>query len=298
LAVRFPNTIEPFTSQIYRRLRDPNIGVRKTSLMVLTHLILNDMIKIRGEVSEIALCLEDPDSDRIRDLTRLFFHELSRKGTNPVYNLLPDTLNKLSCEPGLSTEKFQTIAKFLLQFITLDKQVLSITDKLCNRIFAATGLTPGAEEVESLETLQDLKLCRDLAFCIAQLKHSDKGIKKLSDPLFKLYRPLLADEDVYGSMMTVIRKCRQFCKAEVRKSLDEWEAHINELREGQIANQATTDKARKRLAKKGTKTTKKSGPLQTANSTSRPKRKTAVSSKKKVLDSDSEESDADFELQI
>ena len=30
-------------------------------MMVLTHLILNDMMKIKGEICEVALLLEDPE---------------------------------------------------------------------------------------------------------------------------------------------------------------------------------------------------------------------------------------------
>ena len=48
--------------------------------MVLTHLILNDMIKVKGQIAEIAMCLEDEDM-RVKDLTRMFFQELSKRGT-------------------------------------------------------------------------------------------------------------------------------------------------------------------------------------------------------------------------
>jgi condensin complex subunit 1 len=61
--------------------------------MVLTHLILNDMIKVKGQVSEMALRLED-DDERVADLARLFFHELSHKD-NAVYNILPDVISNL-----------------------------------------------------------------------------------------------------------------------------------------------------------------------------------------------------------
>lgn len=70
LAFRFPNLIEPYTGYLYARLRDPDAGVRKNTLMVLSHLILNDMVKVKGQVGEIAVCLNDPDP-RIADLTRL-----------------------------------------------------------------------------------------------------------------------------------------------------------------------------------------------------------------------------------
>lgn len=54
-------------------------GVRKNTLMVLTHLVLNDMVKIKGQISEIAVCLEDSDA-RVKDLTKMFFSELSKRG--------------------------------------------------------------------------------------------------------------------------------------------------------------------------------------------------------------------------
>ena len=53
-------------------------GVRKNSLMVLSHLILNDMMKVKGHIARLALCLQD-DEPRIAALAQLFFHELSRK---------------------------------------------------------------------------------------------------------------------------------------------------------------------------------------------------------------------------
>ncbi len=47
-------------------------------MMVLTHLILNDMVKIRGQISSMALCLEDTDPI-IVELAQVFFYELSQK---------------------------------------------------------------------------------------------------------------------------------------------------------------------------------------------------------------------------
>ena len=59
-------------------LHDDSAVVRKNTLVVLTHLILNDMIKVKGQISAMALCLEDPEQ-KIADLAKLFFHELSKK---------------------------------------------------------------------------------------------------------------------------------------------------------------------------------------------------------------------------
>ena len=62
--------------------------VKKNTLMVLTHLILNGMIKVKGQLGEMAKCLEDKEP-RIADLAKLFFTELSTKD-NAIYNNLPD----------------------------------------------------------------------------------------------------------------------------------------------------------------------------------------------------------------
>ena len=52
--------------------------MRKNTLMVLTHLILNDMVKVKGQISELATCIIDYDV-RIASLAKLFFNELSKK---------------------------------------------------------------------------------------------------------------------------------------------------------------------------------------------------------------------------
>jgi len=43
----------------YARLSDEDVLVRYNTLMTLTHLILNDMIKVKGQVSHMVLCLND-----------------------------------------------------------------------------------------------------------------------------------------------------------------------------------------------------------------------------------------------
>ena len=52
--------------------------MRKTCLMVLSHLILNDMMKVKGHIARLALCLQDGEP-RVAGLAQVFFHELSRK---------------------------------------------------------------------------------------------------------------------------------------------------------------------------------------------------------------------------
>ncbi|KAJ1821656.1 condensin complex non-SMC subunit Cnd1, partial [Coemansia sp. RSA 2598] len=78
IAVCFNNLIGENVHYLYGPLHDPDTRVKKTTLMVLTHLILNGMVKVKGQLGEMAKCLEDKDQ-RVADMARLFFAELSTK---------------------------------------------------------------------------------------------------------------------------------------------------------------------------------------------------------------------------
>ncbi|CAK8571106.1 unnamed protein product [Lathyrus sativus] len=106
---------------MYARLQDPCVSVRKNAVLVLSHLILNDMMKVKGHINEMAVRLED-ENERISNLAKLFFLELSKKGNNPIYNLLPDILSKLS-KQNLSNESFCNIMQFLIASIKKDRQM-------------------------------------------------------------------------------------------------------------------------------------------------------------------------------
>ena len=88
-----PNTLEPWTPRMYACLRDGSAMVRSNTVTVLTHLILNDMIKVKGQISDMALCIMD-EHEKISNMAKLFFTELSRKG-NALYNVMPDIVSRL-----------------------------------------------------------------------------------------------------------------------------------------------------------------------------------------------------------
>ena len=190
LAFRFPNEVEPYTPKIYACLRDKSTRVRRHTLMVLTHLILNDMVKVKGNVCEIALCLQDQETG-IRVMARLLFHELSKRTNSPIYNLLPDIVSQLS-QLNLKQEVFREIMLFLLSFIKKDRQNEMLMEKLIQRFPKCTSINQKA----------------DLAYCIAQLKVNDKCIKCLNDT-FKLYKDALFDEDVLKNFMSVVSKAKK-----------------------------------------------------------------------------------------
>ena len=88
VAVSFSTIVDENSDELYCGLSDGDLVVKKNTLMVLTHLILNGMIKVKGQLGEMAKCLEDSD-ERIADLAMLFFTDLSTKD-NAIYNNLPD----------------------------------------------------------------------------------------------------------------------------------------------------------------------------------------------------------------
>ncbi|TMS10469.1 Condensin complex subunit 1 [Larimichthys crocea] len=94
LTVRFPNILEPWTQNLYARLSDEVPSVRQTAVTVLTQLVLKDVLKVKGQVSEVAVLLIDPEP-HITSLALNFFNELASKD-NAIYNLLPDIISRLS----------------------------------------------------------------------------------------------------------------------------------------------------------------------------------------------------------
>ena len=77
---------------------------------MLSNLILGEMIRVKGQVAQLALCLVD-ENDIIRSDTKQLFKDLSQKG-NALYNVMPDILSCLSdSELNLDERDFQQIIR-------------------------------------------------------------------------------------------------------------------------------------------------------------------------------------------
>lgn len=123
MAVCFNHLIDENTDFLYRRLADDDASVKRTCLMTLTFLILAGQVKVKGQLGEMAKCLEDEDR-RIADLARMFFTELSTKD-NAVYNHFVDMFSLLSAG-GMDEESFRRIIKFLLGFVEKVQSLTSV----------------------------------------------------------------------------------------------------------------------------------------------------------------------------
>ncbi|KAJ6448906.1 non-SMC mitotic condensation complex subunit 1-domain-containing protein [Mycena sanguinolenta] len=192
VAVSFSSIIDENSNELYKGLSDPNLVVKKNTLMVLTHLILNGMIKVKGQLGEMAKCIEDPDT-RISDLAKLFFKELSTKD-NAIYNNLPDVISHLGLgEHAVDEETFQRTLTYIFSFIEKEKQAESIVEKLCQRF----------------QLSEEPRQWRDIAFCLSLLPFkSERSVKKLIDGL-PFYRDKLHEETVFERFTEILNKARQ-----------------------------------------------------------------------------------------
>ncbi|KAG9286748.1 hypothetical protein G9A89_012298 [Geosiphon pyriformis] len=228
MTVCFNNIIDDNINYLYKRLADPDNMVKKNTLMVLTHLILNGMIKVKGQLGEMAKCLEDPEQ-RISDLARLFFTELASKD-NAVYNNLPDIVSNLSSgDNAVNEESFKRIMKFLFDFIEKDKQTENVVEKLCQRF----------------KNLDDERQWRDIAFCLSLLPYkSEKSFKKLVEGM-PHYQDKLHEEAVYKYFVEIVSKARsqKLQKPEMKPIIDELESKIAELKSRGEDQEETIKKA-------------------------------------------------------
>lgn len=215
IAVCFSTLMDQNSDRLYAGLTDRDMTVKKNTLMVLTHLILNGMIKVKGQLGEMAKCLED-DDNRISDLAKLFFEELSTK-ENAIYNNLPDIISHLSVGThAVDEETYQKIMKYIFRYIEKvsvcfglrlfhisllttyfsgmqEKQAESIVDKLCQRFRVVT----------------DERQWRDIAFCMSMLPFkSERSVKKLVDGL-PFYQDKLKEDVVYRLFTEILNKVSQ-----------------------------------------------------------------------------------------
>jgi len=266
MSFRFPNTVEPWTPRMYARLHDESISVRSNTLTVLTHLILNDMIKVKGQISDMACCIVD-SVDKIAGLAKLFFSELSKKG-NTLYNVMPDIVSRLSDpEKGVEEEPFRTIMKYIFGLIEKDKLLESLVEKLCLR-FRATRTE---------------RQWRDISFCLSLFPYSDRCLKKLSEN-FACWSDKLHEDNVYDNIITIFSAVKKGVGVSVggegrgaaKQMLEELEVKVEEAREKAVID----NKAEKNAvaAKEGKKKSK-----------AEEAKKSNKKSSKKKIDSESEE---------
>ncbi|XP_055617518.1 condensin complex subunit 1 isoform X2 [Toxorhynchites rutilus septentrionalis] len=210
LTFRFPNVIEPWTSHMYATLHEKNTELRLTAVKMLSNLILHEMIRVKGQISDLAMCIVDSVAE-IRTITEQFFKEIANK-SNILYNVLPDIISRLS-DPSLALEeeKYHIIMQHIIGLINKDKQIESLVEKLCLR-FRVTS---------------EQRQWRDIAFCLSLLSYNEKTIKKLSENI-GCFKDKVQYDEILGSFKTIISNTNKLAKPELKNAVAEFESRLEE----------------------------------------------------------------------
>ena len=160
LVNRFPNIMISEVNKFFEGLHSPHKEVVKYTLTVISHLVLNDMLKMKGEVVDICMLLDHKDPS-IKTHVQIFFNEINNKGNNVIYNIIPKALARLSNEfKSLEYSKFKTIAQTLLKYVDKEKHIEGLMDKLFVK----------------LKNSQDILEWRNNTFVLSELNYNTEKI--------------------------------------------------------------------------------------------------------------------------
>lgn len=166
LLFRHPNVVEPWSGRLYATLSGPVKGgaegamsseLRFTALLVLTHLVLNDMMKPRAVLLVRVLWLTACSHDPTARVARILFQELSKRSTNVVYNLLPEIIARLPEHQGSAGHVgggAEERVRYIMQFVEKEKHVEGLIEKLTLRLEQTANLA-GVASLGSCATVAD-----------------------------------------------------------------------------------------------------------------------------------------------
>ena len=237
---RYPNLLNPKIRELFSCLKSTK-NLKRTTITVLSHLILNDYVKIKAEIADFVLLLDDEDSSIVEN-AKIFFFELNQKDPLFINNILPDAISRLSRkeeEGGISEISFEKFSKYILQFI--DK--INLIEKLIEKLVLRLRETENEKEV------------RNVLICIYHLSANEKNLKKLLENA-DILRRKLSIEAVGDILKNIIIKYRKNYK--IKKGIvEEFEKNIfsnseeviQELRNKKIGRKGRNNKRKKKKKK-------------------------------------------------
>ena len=331
LMTRWPNVMEPWIDTFSRVLLDEEDYVRSTAFLVISHLILNDMLKARRLTHTLLAGLVDK-SELIRDRAALFLKEFSTK--DRVFTSLPDTVSSLARNATLPEGGARVIIIAMLDYIDKENQTEKLVSKLCLKfsqqqdeeleaarakeqqkdvsIAIPTQEVPippeEQSETQSQNTSDSFKLRhgRLLAEALSLLdikQTSDRSIKRLvSDACFRYYSPFLSDVVVLSYFMEIAAKVRRHVPGakenpESKTTIEAWEKRILDYHQKVTGNEAIAEQMKKEFGKKKKKKQDREGSASDSGISSgatkrKPKAKSKKSKVKPADDSSSSDSDS------
>ncbi|CAJ0591432.1 unnamed protein product [Cylicocyclus nassatus] len=201
---RFPSMLDRQALFLFEMTVDVDASVKITALLYLTKMLTRDILKPRGTLSNVALCMlrksapsNNSSSSQVRTgnreviaLARKLFYEISIKG-NLLVNVMPDIICRVCrFEKEVSLSDFRFIVKKLLPLIA-DKPLDSVVEKMCQRF----------EFCNSAEaTAHNKHIAHYFSYFISQLPLSDSSFYKMRDSI-AYFAPFLEDLVVYNDLI-------------------------------------------------------------------------------------------------
>ncbi|CAF4916701.1 unnamed protein product, partial [Rotaria sp. Silwood1] len=252
--LKYPLAFAAYSNDIYGCLRDRSDNVRLAALKTISNLILKEMVKPNGQISEIAFCIIDKHTE-IATLATSFFSELAeQQDGEALFNILPDIFSnlvdsQLDEQRQLNEEDFKSVIDFLFKYVSKKKQTESLVEKLLE-IFRTADGTPC--------------VWRGLAYIMSKLTFNEQSLKGLLH-YYDDYGEKLLDNDVYQSFLTILDNAKKNLEAtpDLKVLIDALSTNINKERSPNgilIAVQQVQQPkaARAGGAKKGKQTTSRS----------------------------------------
>ena len=205
LVMRHPNLLEKYSPNLFDLLSDPVLIVRKKALLIISHLVLNDMLKMKGLMANILRCYLDKD---LRGVVSVFIEELNQKNDKDIFNMITDSLSNL-LKMKLTHIEFRAIADMIFAYITKERQGEGLSDKI-----SAKFKDSSKEE------------CLHLGYCLTKLIINEKALRKLLDNVSWWQNKLLDDNNLQAYFGEIATKCRKSWKSENKSIIDEFEAAV------------------------------------------------------------------------
>ncbi|BFG01499.1 condensin complex subunit 1-like [Drosophila madeirensis] len=211
LTMRFPNIIEMWSWHLYWQVRSTNAELRLTAAKIMSHLLINDFIPVKEQISGLAQCIMNSQKE-IQETAKQFFQIFANKNLNLFYKLLPGIILQLG-DSSLRETKMPynriKVISFLMGLIPKDGNIEKLLNKLIRRLGKSI----------------DKRQCRDIALSLSQIKYNVPLLTNLMDKLHR-YHVNLQQEDIHQQLSQIIKNCQKRATPEMNATIAEFKKRL------------------------------------------------------------------------
>ncbi|KAF1762137.1 hypothetical protein GCK72_010399 [Caenorhabditis remanei] len=280
-----PTLFELYAPSLFRMSQDESPLARESTILVLSHLMSNDMIQTRGVLSEPARCISDSVRS-VREAAESFFRELNQR-SDTIIQLLPEFLYRLSSKTErLPMKAYKIVFEFLIQL--LKEKSKSSSDTMIDRVCL---------KFSNID-MNDTEAPKYLLIALSKFAQSDGGLTRLQDN-WRHWSKFLCQPQVAREFRHMVEHLQSSSKSEDFKNhCSELIANIDKIQEEGLRKEDIT--AAPAAAKRGGRGRKPAAAAVAKDSDDvpGPSTRTPKKRRRRAVSEESEESpaaDSDFE---